>query len=414
MINEGGKAIGSDGFRAEPPGRIWISGVGICCSLGNAPAQVAAAIWNGRGKVVGRDLAGRKVFHHDVEDPDIDRHIRERKDRRLLSRLMELGVYAAGEALAAANIGGEQARDIHIRIATDNGERPVDTDSKIISAIRELGTDPGLINGLMMRLSRSTRVLSELPNMLSANIGVAFGIDGSSRTFIGGAVAGAHAIRSAIQKLDRDHDGVCLVGGAFNAAKVDMLLSHIVGTERRRRSHAHQALDDPGVLGTAAAFLVLEQEDGARRRGAPFFGYITDFGLVPPESGAHGEATEVSRGPRTRLVCRELQESPEWTGGSVETGAVVESNVEARRSGVAVECTIDLEERLGDCGEASVPLALAIGACMFAPETRTMDAVGEEDDDGGRPQSRLVSISSVSDLGEAGTSYFSISGAGAR
>ena len=79
---------------------------------------------------------------------------------------------------------------------------------------------------------RPTLFLAQLSNLLAGNISIVHGVTGMSRTFMGEEAAGTDAVRIALSRIQSGQSDICLVGGAFNAERKDMLLLF----ERRRLS----------------------------------------------------------------------------------------------------------------------------------------------------------------------------------
>ena len=87
--------------------------------------------------------------------------------------------------------------------------------------------DPDVIlNDGLMRNVRPTLFLAQLSNLLAGNISIVHGVVGSSRTFMGEESAGISTLQVAQARLAAGQSEIALVGGAFNAERLDLLLYH--------------------------------------------------------------------------------------------------------------------------------------------------------------------------------------------
>jgi 3-oxoacyl-[acyl-carrier-protein] synthase II len=152
-----------------------------------------------------------------------------------------------------------------------------------------------LANGL-----RPTLFLAQLSNLLAGNISIVHGVTGASRTFMGEEQAGADAVRIAAARVAEGRSPAALVGGAFSAARWDlMVLYHAGGLLRRGPTHApvfDRAADPGAIPGTLAAFLVLESAESARARGAR--GLARILGMASEQAGRSGADTSLAAAQR--------------------------------------------------------------------------------------------------------------------
>jgi 3-oxoacyl-[acyl-carrier-protein] synthase II len=158
-------------------------------------------------------------------------------------------------------------------VAAGGGERDIALDDQVLSALAPLPPADAAVklNEMLAGGLRPTLFLAQLSNLLAGNISIVHGVTGASRTFMGEEQAGADAVRIAAARLAEGSSRIALVGGAYSAARWDMLLLYHAGGLLRRGPWApvFSREDAPGaVTGTQAAFLVLETEAGARARGA--------------------------------------------------------------------------------------------------------------------------------------------------
>jgi len=263
---------------ASPRGgreRVRISGVGLVCALGNDPDTVRRSLASPiPPNALSVRVGGKDVAILAVKDVAVESVVSDRRERAMLGPVMQYGVVAAIDALAAAKVDHGFGDRIDVFVATGNGERAAAPEEAAIEAARTSKTPELAGNETLARRIRPTASLSFLPNMLASSISIIARLGGPSRTFTGGMIAGVQAIESACSRLTNGLVDLVLVGGAFNAANTDALAADVL---MRMRLGDEAAQWPP--LGTASAFLVLEREEHAERRQAPCFGYLAQCHL---------------------------------------------------------------------------------------------------------------------------------------
>lgn len=143
-------------------------------------------------------------------------------------------------------------------------------------------------------------MLKYLPNMLACHVTILHGCEGPSNTITCQDASGLLSIGESTRVIERDAADLCFSGGA------ESRMSHmsLVRTEVSGRLADTRANPDPmsyarpydpdasgGLPGEAGGILILEEESGARKRGAKVFARVLGFGAaqsgppsVPPFS----------------------------------------------------------------------------------------------------------------------------------
>jgi 3-oxoacyl-[acyl-carrier-protein] synthase II len=260
---------------ARPRREIWITGVCLVSSAGDGPQ----AHWTRLNDPCAPPLVepGRAGWPvHPLPAIDFSSQIPSRLDLKRMGPLQALGAYAAGRALESAGL--KQSADILSKavvvVSGSAGERDLQLDESIFSEPARFA-DRAALNELLSTRTRPSFFLTQLPNLLAGNISILFGITGGSRTTMGEELAGVSAYRIGCQLVDDGSYDVALVGGAFDAQRPDLLMLFGFGEYAWRHAHQPVALrSERGggfVLGTMAAFLVLESADHAHaRRASPW------------------------------------------------------------------------------------------------------------------------------------------------
>jgi 3-oxoacyl-[acyl-carrier-protein] synthase II len=255
---------------------IWITGIGLVSPLGEGRAAHRAAFAAGaRPPLEAQAFAPFAI--HPGPALELDRQIPKKGDQRQMEPWQRLGTYTAGLALDDAGARGLVGA-MDLIVAAGGGERDIALDDSVLAALAPLPPAEAALrlNELLASGLRPTLFLAQLSNLLAGNISIVHGVTGASRTFMGEEQAGADAIRIAAARLGEGRGAAALVGGAFTAARWDlMLLYHAGGLLRRSASPAEAWAPvfargaAPGALpGTLGGFLVLETAESARARGA--------------------------------------------------------------------------------------------------------------------------------------------------
>ncbi len=346
---------------------IWITGIGLVSAAGEGRSAHLAALAAGTPAPVDADSHAPFPLHP-APALELDRQIPKKGDQRQMEPWQRLGTYAAGLALDDA---GARAlvSEMDLIVAAGGGERDLALDESVLAALAGLPPAEAALqlNALLAGGLRPTLFLAQLSNLLAGNISIVHGVTGASRTFMGEEQAGADAVRIAAARLSEGRGQAALVGGAFVAARWDlMVLYHSAGLLRQGGFAPVFAREDaPGAIpGTLGAFLVLETADSARARGARGLARIMG---VACEQARRSEA-DGSAAAATRAFARlALPEGP-LTVLSGATG--VAGPVAAERdflAGLGRDITLRAAgSRLGWGVEATFPASLALGALMLS------------------------------------------------
>jgi 3-oxoacyl-[acyl-carrier-protein] synthase II len=340
---------------AEP---VWITGIGLVSCLGEGPEAHAAALAGTSPVVDAESFAPFPI--HPLPALNLDRQIPKKGDQRQMEPWQRLGTYAAGLAIDHAGARGLVA-DMHLVVAAGGGERDIGLDEAISAELAALPPaeaaarlNERLANGL-----RPTLFLAQLSNLLAGNISIVHGVTGSSRTFMGEEAAAADAVRIAAARLAEGRGGIALVGGAYVAARWDMLLLYAASGGLLRGAWAPLAeRGEAGlVMGSVAAFLVLETASHARARGAT--GLATLAGIATGAARRRGEDT--AEASAASLAAR-LPLRPGATVISGASGAAAATAAENRFLATlpAPGPVVRSADSLGHSVEAAFPANLAL------------------------------------------------------
>lgn len=231
---------------------------------------------------------------HPLPEIDWSLQIPRRGDQRQMENWQRLGTYAAGLALEDAGLkeNEELCASMDLVVAAGGGERDIETDNAIMQDAMSVNDRDQLILERLPNDLRPTLFLAQLSNLLAGNISIVHKVTGSSRTYMGEEAAGVTAIDNAVSRISSGQSSHLLIGGSYNADRPDALLPHALGhyiyaNDDGEGILARQAKGGGMRMGSAGAFLVLEEASHAKKRGATPYarlaGVACDLGSREPE-----------------------------------------------------------------------------------------------------------------------------------
>ncbi|MDE1991860.1 MAG: beta-ketoacyl-ACP synthase [Rhizobiaceae bacterium] len=218
---------------------------------------------------------------HPLPEIDWSQQIPKRGDKRQMENWQRIGVFTAGLALDDAGFKDnlEACGSMDMIVAAGGGERDINVDTLIVNEGLKRNDREVLLNEKLTTELRPTLFLAQLSNLLAGNISIVQKVTGSSRTFMGEEAAGISAVETAFHRIKSGESSHALVGGAFSAERLDMMLliesvnAHAIGGWHPLWSR--KAEDGGGmIMGSLSAFLVLESRAHAEDRGAYIYATI--------------------------------------------------------------------------------------------------------------------------------------------
>ncbi|KAB2917357.1 MAG: beta-ketoacyl-ACP synthase [Hyphomicrobiaceae bacterium] len=366
---------------------VWITGVGLVSSLGDG-SEAHTDILTGRRD--GMPAVDETTFApypvHRLVPLDLSKQIPKNSDQRQMEGWQKLGVYAAGLALDDAGIKGKAdlLDRTDLAVAAGSGERDTAVDCKVLETASAGGDTPLRANEILPSALRPTLFLAQLSNLLAGNISIVHHVTGGSRTFMGEETAGLAAIESAFRRVAAGQCEICLVGGALNAERADLLLGYELGHNLWHHpfQHIEERTHRGGgfVPGSVGAFLVLEQRGHAQGRAARPYARLTavesDRGRREPNPSANPLAQVFARvGSPTGQEATSVFSGA--SGVAPATAGELSFLQGLTRSG-GINCAWTYGDLIGHSVEAHFPAGIALAALALRGEGLSAALAGKK------------------------------------
>jgi 3-oxoacyl-[acyl-carrier-protein] synthase II len=253
----------------QPGRRAVVTGVGVCCPLGRSPDALEEALLSGRSAVAPvrsfdpgafTTRVGAEVPAAWLPEP------RDASGRPVRGRAESLGLQAATAALADA--GWVSALGpVDLVVGTTMGE-PTWVDTWPVGRAA-----PPLSAGAARELALTApeRLASGLADHLPVPVG-------RCSAAAGACAAGNVALGMALERVRSGASEVVLAGGVDGFSRIAFTGFSRLGALAAHTCRPFSGNRDGLVLGEGAAFLVLEEEQAARRRGATALARLTGSG----------------------------------------------------------------------------------------------------------------------------------------
>ena len=375
---------------------VWITGIGLVSCYGEG----AQHHWDILGGDKAPDLIQEKQNYdpytiHPLPEIDWSLQIPRRGDQRQMENWQRLGTYAAGLALDDAGMkdNEELVSTMDLVVAAGGGERDIESDRAIMAqAIDHEDRERLLIERLPNDL-RPTLFLAQLSNLLAGNISIVHKVTGSSRTYMGEENAGVTVIENAVARISAGQSTHALVGGAYNAERLDLLLIQELGHYLSQNCGApvveRQAHGGGLVPGTAGAFLVIEEAGFAKARGA------TPYAKISGVASDLGKRDDETIAARAKTIFEKLPASREHIDSVISGTSGVKDVTRQEFDFIEKQLTDNIPIRsattmIGHLMEGTFPASIAFGALAVKNQKLYPPFEAAEKPSATQPQSILV------------------------
>jgi 3-oxoacyl-[acyl-carrier-protein] synthase II len=271
------------------PRRVLITGLGAVTSIGSSLPDFWRSLLEGACGIKPFSLFDPASYRTQTaaQVEDIPDGALTRAERRRMSRADRMGIAAAAEAIAASGLDLSRENPSRVGVILGGGTSGL-IDSEAFFELYLRG-----------RKARPSKVLNHLPDSITDRVAQRFGLEGIKSTITTACSSSANAMGYAFDAIASGLADVVVTGGSdvlarltyggFNSLRsVDPDPCRPFDRERRGLS-----------IGEAAGILVFEEEDHARRRGAPVVAEFRGYGVTsdayhmtaPDPTGAAGGRT---------------------------------------------------------------------------------------------------------------------------
>ncbi|GAB3676924.1 beta-ketoacyl-[acyl-carrier-protein] synthase family protein [Actinocorallia lasiicapitis] len=270
--------------------RVAVTGVGVVSALGSTTEQS----WKGMlaGHTAIRPIRGfdasalRTRLAAEIDDFDLA--LLPDSCRRTARKMMRGERYAvSATALALRDAGLEDSLDAERTALFTGSSKEVSDLTKLTSAIVEATGEDGRFDVRKVGENVSSfQPLFYVEGLQGASlfyISAAFSLMGANTYFAGTAEAGLNAVGRAFRSIRRGESDVAIAGGYddptwwWGISSFDSL-GVLTGSDDPAAFRPFDRAADGAVLGEGAAFLILEEWDSARARGAHIHAEVTGYG----------------------------------------------------------------------------------------------------------------------------------------
>ncbi len=266
-------------MRNQGKRRVVITGMGVVAPVGIGKDAFWSSLTSGRsgvGRITLFDTEGYSVaIAGEVENFDLSGQV-DVKDLRHLDRFVQFAVAAAHEAIADSGLDiAARAERVGVIVGSGIGGLRTLEDQHII--LRERG--PRRISPFLIPMM--------IPNMAAGQISIFFGAKGPNYAPVSACTTANHAIGEAFETIRRGAADACIAGGAEApitplgiAGFAAMKALSTRNDEPAKASRPFDAQRDGFVVGEGAGILILEELEGAVRRGARIYAEMIGYGAT--------------------------------------------------------------------------------------------------------------------------------------
>jgi 3-oxoacyl-[acyl-carrier-protein] synthase-1 len=268
--------------------RILITATGAVCGAGRTPDEILATIGAGRSAIAPITLWDTSGWPCRVaaEIPDFSARamVEDRKLHKLIRRSDLVGLYAAGQAIAASGVIDHRATLDDAAAATFSDRSGVYVGSGGGSYENTYDFLP-LIDAAAGSLPEFGRKLGEtvnpmwllrtLPNNVLGHIGIRYALKGPNACITNHSVGGILAVIEATEALRSGEADRAIAAGHDTPIEPQMVLYyHRLGVLARETLRPFDAARDGSLFGEGAAAFALETDASAQARNAPVIGEV--------------------------------------------------------------------------------------------------------------------------------------------
>ncbi len=260
--------------------RVCITGIGAVTPIGINSGEFWASIKKGVcgvDKVTAFDTENYKCqIAAEVKDFNAEDYI-DKKEARKMDRYTQFGVVAASEAFEMSGLNMENEDPWRIGVITGSGIGGMATLEDQSKMLFERG--PGRVSPFFVPMMIS--------NILAAQVAIKYGLRGANENVVAACASGTNAIGNAYNIIKRGECDAILAGGAEAAITplsfagfCSMKAMSTNNDDPKSASRPFDAERDGFVMGEGAGFLMLEEYEHAKKRGANIICEVVGYGIT--------------------------------------------------------------------------------------------------------------------------------------
>ncbi len=260
--------------------RVVITGMGAITPVGKNIEEFWASIKAGVcgvDRVTRFDATDYKCrVAAEVKDFEVENYI-DKKEARRMDRYTQFGVIAADEAMKSSGLEMEKEDAWRIGVITGSGVGGMETLEEQHTNLMEKG--PGRVSPFFVPMMIS--------NMAAAQIAIKYGARGANENIAAACASGTNAIGNAFNIIRRGECDAIIAGGAEAsitpfafAGFCNMKAMSTNNDDPKNASRPFDAERDGFVMGEGAGFVVLEELEHAKKRGANIICEVVGYGIT--------------------------------------------------------------------------------------------------------------------------------------
>ena len=260
--------------------RVVVTGIGAVTPIGNNAPSFWQAIRNGKcgiDTVKSFDASNLKTqIAGEIKNLEVTDFI-EKKEARKMDKYTQYAMIAAMEAVTDSGLDMEKEDSWRVGVVTGTGIGGIQTLESQHQTLLEKG--PGRVSPFFIPMM--------IANMAAAQIAIKYGMRGINENIVTACASSTNAIGDAYRHIQYGTNDVIIAGGA--EATVSPLAfagfcnMKAMSTRNDDPKHASRPFDaerDGFVLSEGAAFVVLEELEHAKARGANIICEMVGYGAT--------------------------------------------------------------------------------------------------------------------------------------
>lgn len=274
--------------------RVVITGLGVISAAGEGAESLWKAVLDKKSGIRKINFSSGsepwETMAAEIPDFQPEKFVTQRKSLKVMARDIQLAVAGAGLAMKDSDVQATVFDHERFGVIVGSGVLNHELDELAMSVQSSLGSDGKLDLKKFGDSGLSSLfplwLLKYLPNMPACHISILFDLQGMNNTLTTGASGGMQAIGEALRIIQRGDADLMLAGGAeakvnpvgLSEYKILGAFSGKVSPSPEKSYRPFSEASDGFVVGEASAFVVLEELEHAKKRGAKIYAEVAGFG----------------------------------------------------------------------------------------------------------------------------------------